>query len=61
VQQETSDSGAIPRIKKMSPRESISTKREIMDRRNNFLLIKGEVLVALSRIWRMNHPPIKKR
>ncbi len=32
VQQETSDSGAIPIIKRTSPIESISTKREITER-----------------------------
>jgi hypothetical protein len=61
VQQETSDSGAIPRISKMSPKESMSTKSERMERRSNFLFIKGEVLVARSKRWRRNHPPIMKK
>jgi len=50
VQQETSDSGTIPIIKRISPMASISTKREIKERTSNFLPIKGEVFVALSRI-----------
>jgi hypothetical protein len=61
VQHETSDSGAMPKTKKISPRESMSTKRERMERRSSFLLIKGDVLVARSRRWRKNHPPIMKK
>ncbi len=49
VQQETSVSGAIPRIRRISPIESTSTRRQTIERRSNFFLIKGEVLVARSK------------